>query len=59
MNMIDWLSAEEDLISIRPKPPESQHLNLTAAQMNGLLLRVAIVPLVILALGIMVWWGRR
>jgi ABC-type uncharacterized transport system involved in gliding motility auxiliary subunit len=59
MNMIDWLSAEEDLISIRPKPPESQHLSLTAAQMNGLLLRVAIVPLVILALGIMVWWGRR
>ena len=59
MNMIDWLSAEEDLISIRPKPPESQQLNLTAAQMNGLLLRVAIVPLVILAAGIMVWWGRR
>jgi len=59
MNMIDWLSAEEDLISIRPKPPESQHLNLTAAQMNGLLLRVAIVPLVILAMGVMVWWGRR
>jgi ABC-type uncharacterized transport system involved in gliding motility auxiliary subunit len=59
MNMIDWLSAEEDLISIRPKPPELQHLNLTTAQMNGLLLRVAIVPLVILAVGIMVWWGRR
>ncbi len=59
MNMIDWLSAEEDLISIRPKPPEFQHLNLTAAQMNGLLLRVAVVPLVIIAAAIFVWWGRR
>jgi len=59
MNMIDWLAAEEDLISIRPKPPEFQHLNLTAAQMNGLLLRVAIVPLVIIAAAIFVWWGRR
>jgi ABC-type uncharacterized transport system involved in gliding motility auxiliary subunit len=59
MNMIEWLSAEEELISIRPKPPESQHLNLTAAQMNGLLLRVAVVPLVIIAAAIFVWWGRR
>ncbi len=59
MNMIDWLSAEEDLISIRPKPPESQHLNLTLAQMRGLLLRVAVVPLVIIAAAIYVWWGRR
>jgi ABC-type uncharacterized transport system involved in gliding motility auxiliary subunit len=59
MNMIEWLSAEEDLISIRPKPPEFQHLNLTAAQMNGLLLRVAAVPLVIIAAAIFVWWGRR
>jgi len=59
MNMIDWLAAEEDLISIRPKTSESQHLNLTAAQMNGLLIRVAIVPLLILVAGILVWWGRR
>ncbi len=59
MNIIDWLSAEEDLISIRPKESESQHLNLTAAQMKGLLLRVAAVPLVIIAAGIWVWWGRR
>src|SRR6266487_3927372 len=34
MNMINWLSAEEDLISIRPKPPDAQRLNLTAQQMD-------------------------
>lgn len=59
MNMVNWLSAEEDLISIRPKPPESQHLNLTVRQMSGILLRVMIVPLVIIGAGIMVWWARR
>ena len=26
MNSINWLSADEDLISIRATPPESQHL---------------------------------
>jgi ABC-type uncharacterized transport system involved in gliding motility auxiliary subunit len=59
MNMVDWLFAEEDLISIRPKPSESQHLNLTAAQMNGLLVRVGLVPVVIIAAAIFVWWSRR
>ncbi len=59
MNMVDWLSANENLISIRPKPPESQHLNLTARQMNGILLKVMAVPLIIIVAGIWVWWGRR
>jgi len=34
MNMMNWLSQEEDLISIRPKPPEAQHLMMTAKQMD-------------------------
>lgn len=59
MNIIDWLSANEDLISIRPKPPEQQHLNLTARQMSGMLLKVAAIPVIIILAGIFVWWGRR
>jgi len=59
LNMVDWLTANEQMMSIRPKPPESQHLNLTAAQMNSVLLRLIAVPLVIIAAGVMVWWGRR
>jgi ABC-type uncharacterized transport system involved in gliding motility auxiliary subunit len=59
MNAVNWLSAEEDLISIRPKPPEAQRLNLTVRQMTGLALRMLIVPLVVIFLGVMVWWGRR
>jgi len=60
MNMVNWLSADVDLISIRPKPPESQHLMLTAAQMGKLLwLGVIGLPLLIVAAGTLVWWERR
>jgi ABC-type uncharacterized transport system involved in gliding motility auxiliary subunit len=60
MNMINWLSADVDLISVRPKPPESQHLMLTAAQMGKLLwLGVIGLPLLIVVAGPLVWWERR
>jgi len=60
MNMVNWLSAEEDLISVRPKPPESQQLNLTAQQMRRILyLGVVGLPLLIIAAGTAVWWRRR
>jgi ABC-type uncharacterized transport system involved in gliding motility auxiliary subunit len=60
MNMVNWLSADVDLISIRPKPPESQHLMMNAAQMSKLLwLGVIGLPLLIVLAGTLVWWERR
>jgi ABC-type uncharacterized transport system involved in gliding motility auxiliary subunit len=60
MNTVNWLSADVDMISIRPKPPESQHLMMTAAQMSKLFwLGVIGLPLLIVAAGTMVWWERR
>ena len=60
MNMINWLSANEDLMSIRPKPPESQHLNLTEQQMRRVLvLGVIGLPVLIIVAGVSVWWSRR
>ncbi len=60
MNMVNWLSADEDLISIRPKPPESQELNLTSAQMRRLFFGGVLgLPLLIIAAGFTVWWRRR
>jgi hypothetical protein len=60
MNMVNWLSQEEDLISIRPKPPESQHLNMTARQMDrAFYLGVVGLPLLIVLTGTSVWWRRR
>ena len=60
MNMVNWLSADVDLISVRPKPPESQHLTMNTAQMRRLLwLGVIGLPLLIIAAGTLVWWERR
>jgi len=60
MNSINWLSADEDLISIRSTPPESQHLTMNAEQMRRVLvLGVFGVPLLIVMAGVLVWWQRR
>jgi ABC-type uncharacterized transport system involved in gliding motility auxiliary subunit len=60
MNMVNWLAEDEDLISVRPKPPDSQHLDVTARQMNNILyMGVLGLPLLIIAIGTSVWWQRR
>ena len=60
LNMINWLSEDEDLISIRPKEPDSQQLDLNQAQMGRIrYLTLLVMPLLILAIGFSVWWGRR
>jgi len=60
MNMINWLSAEESLISIRPKSQEHQTLNMNQRQMGQLLyLGVFGLPLAIILVGAGVWWRRR
>ncbi len=60
MNMVNWLSAEEDLISIRPKAKEHQHLDMNQRQMGRLLyLGVFGLPLCIVLIGAGVWWRRR
>ena len=60
MNMVNWLSAEESLISIRPKSQEHQTLDMNQRQMGRLLyLGVFGLPLAIILLGTGVWWRRR
>lgn len=60
LNMMNWLSADEDLISIRPKEPEDRRLTLTRQQMARILYGSVIgLPLVIIAAGLSVWWRRR
>ena len=34
LNTMNWLSSDEDLISIRPKAPEDRRITMTRAQMN-------------------------
>ena len=60
LNMMNWLSSDEDLISIRPKTPEDRRITLTRAQMS--LVRSTsqfLLPLIVIIAGIMVWWRRR
>ena len=60
MNMCNWLSADEDLISIRPKDPDNRPMNLTRAQI--LTIRTFsqfVLPLLAIGAGIMVWLKRR
>ncbi len=60
LNMMNWLSADEDLISIRPKEPEDRRLTMTRSQMSlAFYSSVLAIPLLILAAGISVWWKRR
>ncbi len=60
LNILNWLSSDEDLISIRPTDPENTPLDLTSSDMTRLfLLTVVGFPAVIVVLGVSVWWRRR
>jgi len=60
LNMMNWMSSDEDLISIRPKEPEDRRLNMTRNQMAMVFYSsVIVIPLLIVAAGVGVWWQRR
>jgi ABC-type uncharacterized transport system involved in gliding motility auxiliary subunit len=60
LNMLNWLSSDEDLISIRPKDPEDRRLNMNARQASMLFWgSVVMLPLAIIVAGMGVWWKRR
>jgi ABC-type uncharacterized transport system involved in gliding motility auxiliary subunit len=60
LNMISWLSSDEDLISIRPKDPEDRRLSLTRRQMSTILYTsVLLMPLAVILAGVSIWWKRR
>jgi ABC-type uncharacterized transport system involved in gliding motility auxiliary subunit len=59
-NMVNWLSSDEDLISIRPKAPEDRPLNITARGLTSVFwLSFVIFPLGVVAIGMATWWKRR
>lgn len=60
MNAINWLSKDEDLISIRPKNPADRRVSMTEADQNQLFwITLVLMPLATLGSGVFIWWRRR
>lgn len=60
LNMMNWLSSDEDLISIRPKEPEDRRLTVNRRQMTMVFYSSVIgLPLLVILAGLGVWWRRR
>lgn len=60
LNTIDWLSSDEDLISIRPKEREDRRVTMTRAQLNWVRTTSQfLLPLAVVVAGVSVWWRRR
>jgi ABC-type uncharacterized transport system involved in gliding motility auxiliary subunit len=59
-NTMNWLSSDEDLISIRPKPQEDRKITMTRAQFGWVRLSSQfLLPAALLLAGLSVWWRRR
>jgi ABC-type uncharacterized transport system involved in gliding motility auxiliary subunit len=60
LNTVNWLSSDEDLISIRPKPQEDRRVTMTRAQLGMVrLVSQFALPLLVIVIGGGVWWRRR
>ena len=59
-NAVDWLAADENLISIRPKAATNRRVNLSAGQASLLhWLDLFFLPGLVILAGIMIWVKRR
>jgi ABC-type uncharacterized transport system involved in gliding motility auxiliary subunit len=60
VNMVNWLSSDEDLISIRPKETQDRPLTMSTQRLNAVFwLSVIIFPLGVVGFGLATWWKRR
>jgi len=54
------LSSDEDLISIRPKEQEDRRVTMTRSQRNLVTITSQfLLPLLVVVVGVSVWWKRR
>ena len=60
LNAVSWLAEEEELISIRPKPPRQRMVTMSGTQIRLVLYTSAIIlPLTVLIIGLVIWRRRR
>ena len=60
MNTINWLSEDENLISIRPKNPTNRRVTFTETQQRLLTwFSLLLLPGIVVIAGVYIWWKRR
>jgi ABC-type uncharacterized transport system involved in gliding motility auxiliary subunit len=60
LNIMNWLSSDEDLISIRPKDKDDRRITMTNIQFQWVrLISQFVLPLIVIFAGVGVWWRRR
>jgi ABC-type uncharacterized transport system involved in gliding motility auxiliary subunit len=60
LNTINWLAQQENLISIRPKPPNDSRLTMTARQTMALFwMSLLVIPAIVFGTGVYTWWRKR
>jgi ABC-type uncharacterized transport system involved in gliding motility auxiliary subunit len=60
MNVVGWLSQQENLISIRPKEADDRRITMTNTQQQSvIILSLLIIPGFIFGTGVYTWWRRR
>ena len=60
LNTINWLAQQENLIAIRPRDAQDRRLTLTADQQQRIFIfSVFLIPALVFAGGVWVWWKRR
>jgi len=60
LNVMNWLTSDEELISIRPKEPEDRRLTVTGGALRAMFFVSVIgLPLFVILSGVSVWWKRR
>jgi ABC-type uncharacterized transport system involved in gliding motility auxiliary subunit len=60
VNMINWLSNEENLISLQPRASKDSKLNLSRIQLNVISIVFLLgLPVSVATIGGVIWWRRR
>lgn len=59
VNIVNWLSAQENLIAIRPREAGDSRLTITQGQARIAIAFAALVPVLVFAAGIISWRRRR
>ncbi len=60
MNSVNWLAADEDLISIRPKSATNRSVTFTETQQRELnWFSLLFLPGIVVLSGVYIWWKRR